>query len=145
METVEYKNISFTVWDVGGQDKVCGMHDCIMSSCVKMCDFYVFSLIKYFQFNQKRKAWTLKICDIFIFSYFKFSVNRFYPMSSLFVLLAYVLIDGLVLIICVIISTQHNHKLHIVEPSCLSSFSFNFIREGYPCCGLHVEVNKGFL
>ncbi len=22
METVEYKNISFTVWDVGGQDKV---------------------------------------------------------------------------------------------------------------------------
>lgn len=23
METVEYKNISFTVWDVGGQDKVC--------------------------------------------------------------------------------------------------------------------------
>lgn len=25
METVEYKNISFTVWDVGGQDKV-SMH-----------------------------------------------------------------------------------------------------------------------
>lgn len=24
VETVEYKNISFTVWDVGGQDKVCG-------------------------------------------------------------------------------------------------------------------------
>lgn len=24
METVEYKNISFTVWDVGGQDKVFG-------------------------------------------------------------------------------------------------------------------------
>lgn len=23
METVEYKDISFTVWDVGGQDKVC--------------------------------------------------------------------------------------------------------------------------
>lgn len=23
METVEYKNVSFTVWDVGGQDKVC--------------------------------------------------------------------------------------------------------------------------
>ena len=22
VETVEYKNISFTVWDVGGQDKV---------------------------------------------------------------------------------------------------------------------------
>ena len=22
METVEYKNINFTVWDVGGQDKV---------------------------------------------------------------------------------------------------------------------------
>ena len=26
METVEYKNISFTVWDVGGQDKVCGLN-----------------------------------------------------------------------------------------------------------------------
>lgn len=25
VETVEYKNISFTVWDVGGQDKVCGI------------------------------------------------------------------------------------------------------------------------
>ena len=24
VETVEYKNISFTVWDVGGQDKVGG-------------------------------------------------------------------------------------------------------------------------
>ena len=23
VESVEYKNISFTVWDVGGQDKVC--------------------------------------------------------------------------------------------------------------------------
>jgi len=23
VETVEYKNIMFTVWDVGGQDKVC--------------------------------------------------------------------------------------------------------------------------
>ncbi|KAF6146328.1 hypothetical protein GIB67_040773 [Kingdonia uniflora] len=23
VETVEYKNISFTVWDVGGQDKIC--------------------------------------------------------------------------------------------------------------------------
>ena len=22
METVEYKNVSFTVWDVGGQDKI---------------------------------------------------------------------------------------------------------------------------
>lgn len=25
VETVEYKNISFTVWDVGGQDKVCSI------------------------------------------------------------------------------------------------------------------------
>jgi GTPase SAR1 family protein len=25
VETVEYKNISFTVWDVGGQDKVIDM------------------------------------------------------------------------------------------------------------------------
>jgi ADP-ribosylation factor protein 1 len=26
VETVEYKNISFTVWDVGGQDKVCRLY-----------------------------------------------------------------------------------------------------------------------
>lgn len=26
METVEYKNVSFTVWDVGGQDKVVKKH-----------------------------------------------------------------------------------------------------------------------
>ena len=26
VETVEYKNISFTVWDVGGQDKVTLTH-----------------------------------------------------------------------------------------------------------------------
>ena len=28
VETVEYKNISFTVWDVGGQDKVIMSHAC---------------------------------------------------------------------------------------------------------------------
>jgi hypothetical protein len=27
VETVEYKNISFTVWDVGGQDKVHALLD----------------------------------------------------------------------------------------------------------------------
>jgi GTPase SAR1 family protein len=31
VETVEYKNISFTVWDVGGQDKV--------RSCLKSFSF----------------------------------------------------------------------------------------------------------
>ena len=31
VETVEYKNISFTVWDVGGQDKVCGLYICIFA------------------------------------------------------------------------------------------------------------------
>ena len=31
VETVEYKNISFTVWDVGGQDKIryCSFHETI--------------------------------------------------------------------------------------------------------------------
>ena len=28
LETVEYKNINFTVWDVGGQDKVGGSKLC---------------------------------------------------------------------------------------------------------------------
>jgi hypothetical protein len=27
VETVEYKNVSFTVWDVGGQDKVYTKND----------------------------------------------------------------------------------------------------------------------
>lgn len=31
METVEYKNISFTVWDVGGQDKVINNYDKIVT------------------------------------------------------------------------------------------------------------------
>ena len=31
VETVEYKNISFTVWDVGGQDKVEPFQLCIIS------------------------------------------------------------------------------------------------------------------
>ena len=41
METVEYKNISFTVWDVGGQDKVytsifslLSCHPCVLVSVV---------------------------------------------------------------------------------------------------------------
>jgi ADP-ribosylation factor protein 1 len=42
VETVEYKNISFTVWDVGGQDKVWrlyalhlpfGNYACVATSC----------------------------------------------------------------------------------------------------------------
>jgi GTPase SAR1 family protein len=33
VETVEYKNISFTVWDVGGQDKVRkSIHDLLVMS-----------------------------------------------------------------------------------------------------------------
>lgn len=32
METVEYKNISFTVWDVGGQDKVFADQSSIFNS-----------------------------------------------------------------------------------------------------------------
>jgi len=32
VETVEYKNISFTVWDVGGQDKVTDTHKAFLSS-----------------------------------------------------------------------------------------------------------------
>ena len=36
VETVEYKNISFTVWDVGGQDKVCPL--IVMASPVS-CSF----------------------------------------------------------------------------------------------------------
>jgi hypothetical protein len=30
VETVEYKNISFTVWDVGGQDKVGARAMCLL-------------------------------------------------------------------------------------------------------------------
>jgi GTPase SAR1 family protein len=34
VETVEYKNISFTVWDVGGQDKV---HAFVFVSVKRLC------------------------------------------------------------------------------------------------------------
>jgi ADP-ribosylation factor protein 1 len=37
VETVEYKNISFTVWDVGGQDKVCA--DVIFPNCAHLSPF----------------------------------------------------------------------------------------------------------
>lgn len=33
VETVEYKNISFTVWDVGGQDKVLQYDHCFYDFC----------------------------------------------------------------------------------------------------------------
>ena len=39
VETVEYKNISFTVWDVGGQDKV--IHICLIY-------FIIFQLFLFF-------------------------------------------------------------------------------------------------
>jgi GTPase SAR1 family protein len=42
VETVEYKNISFTVWDVGGQDKV-GIYF--------LCSFFRLFLIFFFFFR----------------------------------------------------------------------------------------------
>lgn len=39
METVEYKNISFTVWDVGGQDKVHIFNSCLDHSIVSSSYF----------------------------------------------------------------------------------------------------------
>lgn len=36
VETVEYKNISFTVWDVGGQDKVHIFKSCLDHSIVSL-------------------------------------------------------------------------------------------------------------
>ena len=36
VETVEYKNISFTVWDVGGQDKVCRLSVRAACCCVSL-------------------------------------------------------------------------------------------------------------
>ena len=50
VETVEYKNISFTVWDVGGQDKIRPLWrhyftntqvQCIMCQFVTLCCFVV--------------------------------------------------------------------------------------------------------
>jgi len=49
VETVEYKNISFTVWDVGGQDKV--IHICLIY-------FIIFQLI-YFFFCHSSLAWVV--------------------------------------------------------------------------------------
>jgi hypothetical protein len=66
VETVEYKNISFTVWDVGGQDKVhafvyvsvkrlctviCGKFG---NLCVCMCAFDILSCTSCFLFFMDR-------------------------------------------------------------------------------------------
>ena len=39
VETVEYKNISFTVWDVGGQDKVTATE--IFCCCVSLFNYLI--------------------------------------------------------------------------------------------------------
>ena len=41
VETVEYKNISFTVWDVGGQDKVHShaAHSLLLSFSTGLCAY----------------------------------------------------------------------------------------------------------
>ena len=55
VETVEYKNISFTVWDVGGQDKIRplwrhyfqntqGKSMFISSPCVRISALHMFTL-----------------------------------------------------------------------------------------------------
>jgi hypothetical protein len=36
VETVEYKNISFTVWDVGGQDKVLTQSSVTLTSAIQL-------------------------------------------------------------------------------------------------------------
>jgi len=36
VETVEYKNISFTVWDVGGQDKVLTQSSLTPTSAIQL-------------------------------------------------------------------------------------------------------------
>ncbi|KAA3486353.1 ADP-ribosylation factor 2 [Gossypium australe] len=76
VETVEYKNISFTVWDVGGQDKG----------------------------NVSLKL-MLKLLDV--------------------------LIDGLMLICIPSSAYNYNHKLHLLMPPCLSSFSFELYKERF--------------
>ena len=49
METVEYKNISFTVWDVGGQDKVCGLYDLYFA--YEICQNFLKNLIISYTMN----------------------------------------------------------------------------------------------
>jgi hypothetical protein len=43
VETVEYKNISFTVWDVGGQDKV--IHICLIYFIIFQLFFFFFVIL----------------------------------------------------------------------------------------------------
>lgn len=58
METVEYKNISFTVWDVGGQDKV----------CICQFFFFFFSFLpdhgKHLEFHYVAKSASLTVTRI---------------------------------------------------------------------------------
>lgn len=54
METVEYKNISFTVWDVGGQDKVCEACSAHLSSRLLL---YTLPSLLHCSYSQIRPLW----------------------------------------------------------------------------------------
>lgn len=46
METVEYKNISFTVWDVGGQDKIRPLWRHYFQNTQVSFNFYIANVIR---------------------------------------------------------------------------------------------------
>jgi len=56
VETVEYKNISFTVWDVGGQDKVIHKGDYVRSSVLPLREPWCRDKTNY-NFKQIRPLW----------------------------------------------------------------------------------------
>lgn len=59
VETVEYKNISFTVWDVGGQDKVWNFEACFHA----IYKLYIKCLLIFFLWGLSTLwTWWLNIC-----------------------------------------------------------------------------------
>jgi hypothetical protein len=65
VETVEYKNISFTVWDVGGQDKIRPLWRHYFQNTQGMyIQGFGLYLIHVFRRSQKWKPW--EICIIFL-------------------------------------------------------------------------------
>ena len=64
VETVEYKNIRFTVWDVGGQDKIRPLwRHYFVNTQVRVCRLAVFRTLSSFHVTYQSLGMRLDVCD----------------------------------------------------------------------------------
>src|SRR5271170_3250657 len=62
VETVEYKNISFTVWDVGGQDKIRPLWRHYFQ--VRVCSCRAYFIIVFRTHKVSSSSWTATIVNV---------------------------------------------------------------------------------